>query len=146
MFTEHREKRDLTWNGTESITFGNPIHCLSLYMNFLVRLVTEKIAKHVFRYVKGCCAHLCFVWCHAICHDSLHQEATWILPYRHFFPSGQYKYYTFLEELSCDGCKEDDEVNIINMPLLSLIGGGQWYWYIGILQIMDQIIDIEWIL
>jgi len=56
VFTEHREKRDLTWNGTESITFG------------------------------------------------------------------QYKYYTFLEELSCDGCKEDDEVNIINMPLLSLIG------------------------
>ena len=42
-----------------------------------------------------------------------------------FLLSGQYKYYTFLEELSCDGCKEDDEVNIINMPLLSLIGSGQ---------------------
>ena len=25
VFTEHREKRDLTWNGTDSIKFGNPI-------------------------------------------------------------------------------------------------------------------------
>merc|ERR1712212_89749 len=56
VFTEHREKRDLTWNGTDSIKFG------------------------------------------------------------------QYKYYTFLKELSCPNCEEDDTVNIINMPLLSLIG------------------------
>jgi len=35
---------------------------------------------------------------------------------------GQYKYYTFLKELSCSGCEETDTVNIINMPLLGLIG------------------------
>jgi len=41
---------------------------------------------------------------------------------RQFVKFGQYKYYTFDEELSCDGCKEDDEVTIANMPLLGLIG------------------------
>merc|ERR1719239_113435 len=35
---------------------------------------------------------------------------------------GQYKNYTFLKELSCPDCDENDTVNIINMPLLSLIG------------------------
>jgi len=56
VFTEYREKKNLAWNGTDSIKFG------------------------------------------------------------------QYKKYTFLKELSCTGCEEDDHVNIINMPLLSLIG------------------------
>jgi len=56
VFIEHREKRNLTWNGTESIKFG------------------------------------------------------------------QYKYYTFLKDLSCPDCNENDEVTIINMPLLGLIG------------------------
>lgn len=39
-----------------------------------------------------------------------------------FIKFGQYKYYTFDAELSCEGCKEDDEVTIANMPLLGLIG------------------------
>ena len=33
-----------------------------------------------------------------------------------FSPSpGQYKYYTFEKDLSCDGCEENDMVTIIDM-------------------------------
>jgi len=32
---------------------------------------------------------------------------------------GQYKFYTFLPEESCDGCTEEDEVRILNMPAAS---------------------------
>jgi len=38
-----------------------------------------------------------------------------------FLQFGQYKTYTFLPDESCDGCTEDDQVRILNMPLAGLI-------------------------
>merc|ERR1711892_695972 len=38
-----------------------------------------------------------------------------------FLEFGQYKIYTFVPEESCDGCTEDDQVRILNMPLAGLI-------------------------
>jgi hypothetical protein len=40
---------------------------------------------------------------------------------KQFLQFGQYKTYTFLPEESCDGCTEDDQVRILNMPLAGLI-------------------------
>ena len=83
MFTEYREKKNLAWNGTDSIKFGHPLH------------------SHI-----------------PIREDKLHEDCYVDI----VIPPGQYKKYTFLKELSCTGCEEDDQVDIINMPLLSLIG------------------------
>ena len=34
---------------------------------------------------------------------------------------GEYKEYKFDSELSCEGCSEDDEVRILNLPLIGVV-------------------------
>ena len=41
---------------------------------------------------------------------------------KQFVKFGQYKKYVFNPAKSCEGCTEEDEVTIANMPLLGLIG------------------------
>ena len=41
---------------------------------------------------------------------------------RQFVKFGRYKKYVFNPDMSCEGCTEEDEVTIANMPLLGLIG------------------------
>merc|ERR1711892_1231790 len=53
--------------------------------------------------------------------DMVKKDIKWSNNTSQFLEFGQYKTYTFLPEESCEGCTEDDQVRILNMPLAGLI-------------------------